>query len=114
MMSPTSENRATLNTCPGEGARLGGSASLRFWLLLLGLAAACWLGAGRALAQETPESRAFKVAAGFFGLRVYDRAEREFQQFVQTYPQSPMLPEAILLQARAAMEQTNMASPSGC
>jgi TolA-binding protein len=62
------------------------------------------------LAQETPESRAFKVAAGFFGLRVYDRAEREFQQFVQTYPQSPMLPEAILLQARAAMEQTNMAS----
>lgn len=60
-------------------------------------------------AQETPESRAFKTAARWFQTGVYDTAERELQRFVGAYPQSPMLAEAILLQARAAMAQTNLA-----
>ncbi len=60
-------------------------------------------------AQETPESRAFKTAARWFQNGVYDTAEKEFQAFVAAYPQSPMLAEAILLHARSALAQTNLA-----
>ncbi|PYJ04230.1 MAG: hypothetical protein DME25_10305, partial [Verrucomicrobia bacterium] len=60
-------------------------------------------------AQETVESRAFKTAASLFQDGAYKLAEREFRRFVATYPQSPMLPEAILLQARAALAETNLA-----
>ncbi len=73
------------------------------WCLLL------W--AGFAGAQETPDSRAFKAAARDYQIGVYERAEREFAGFVEAYPESPMLPEAILLQARAALNQTNL--PTG-
>jgi TolA-binding protein len=59
-------------------------------------------------AQETPESRAFKSAARWFQTGVYDTAEREFQKFAAQFPQSPMLAEAVLFQARAALEQTNL------
>jgi TolA-binding protein len=59
--------------------------------------------------QETAESRAFRAAVESFELKVYDRAEREFRQFVETFPQSTLLPEAILFQARAALNQTNLA-----
>lgn len=58
--------------------------------------------------QESSESRAFKTAALWFQNGVYDRAERELRQFVAAHPQSPMLAEAVLLQARAAMGQTNL------
>jgi TolA-binding protein len=62
----------------------------------------------RASAQETAESRAFKSATRWFETGIYDTAEREFGRFVAQFPQSPMLAEAILLQARAALEQTNL------
>ena len=75
-------------------------------LLLLG-----WgLAGGRAQAQETPETRAFKAAVDSFRTDVFERAEREFRQFVATYPNSPLLPEAILLQARSALQQTNLSA----
>jgi TolA-binding protein len=60
-------------------------------------------------AQESPESRAFKNAARWYQTGVYDTAEREFRKFAADFPQSPMLAEAILFQARAALEQTNVA-----
>jgi TolA-binding protein len=60
-------------------------------------------------AQESPESRAFKNAARWYQTGVYDVAEREFHKFAADFPQSPMLAEAILFQARAALEQTNVA-----
>ncbi len=60
-------------------------------------------------AQETAESRAFKNAARWYQTGVYDAAEREFRKFTADFPQSPMLAEAILFQARAALEQTNVA-----
>lgn len=60
------------------------------------------------LAQETPESRLFKSAARLFETGVYDLAQRDFTIFTATYPQSAMLPEAILLQARSALYQTNL------
>ncbi len=64
---------------------------------------------GIARAQESAEGRAFKSAALWFQNGVYDRAERALQQFVAAHPQSPMLAEAVLLQARSAMAQTNLA-----
>lgn len=60
--------------------------------------------AGLAVAQETPESRAFKDATGAFIDGYYERAERELAQFTAAHPQSPLLAEALLLQARAAMK----------
>ena len=45
-----------------------------------------------------------------FRTDVFERAEREFRQFVATYPNSPLLPEAILLQARSALQQTNLSA----
>lgn len=59
--------------------------------------------------QENVESRAFKTAARWFQTGVYDTAERELQRFIAAYPQSPMLAEAVLLQARSAIAQTNHA-----
>lgn len=63
----------------------------------------------RARAQDTPESRAFKTAARWFQNGVYDTAERELRRFTVTYPQAPMVAEAVLLEARAAMALTNLA-----
>ena len=61
-----------------------------------------------ASAQENAESRAFKTAARWFQTGVYATAERELHQFAIKFPQSPMLAEAVLLQARAAIAQTNL------
>lgn len=78
-----------------------------WWHLLV--VAAAWPGVTPAGAQETAESRAFKNAARWYQTGVYDAAEREFQKFATDFPQSPMLAEAVLFQARAALEQTNVA-----
>jgi TolA-binding protein len=58
-------------------------------------------------AQDTPETRAFRTAANAFQDGLYEIAQREFTMFVAAYPQSPMLPEAILLQARSALQRSN-------
>src|ERR1051325_4875582 len=77
--------------------------------VLVALLVVAYVGlAGRLRAQDTVESRAFKTAASLFEDGVYELAEREFRRFVATFPQSPMLPEAILLQARSALAQTNV------
>src|SRR4026209_910376 len=75
----------------------------------LAVVAAALRAALPAGAQESPESRAFKNAARWYQTGVYDAAEREFRKFAADFPQSPMLAEAILFQARAALEQTNVA-----
>src|SRR5688572_22909468 len=77
----------------------------RWWLVA---AALLCLGIGPVMAQETPESRAFKSAARAFQDGAYDVAERGFRQFVTTFPLSPMLHEAVLLQAQAAVKLTNL------
>ncbi len=63
------------------------------------------LAGGLALAQESAESRAFKAATNAFHDGIYERAEREFAEYAQKFPDSPRLPEAILFQARAAIKQ---------
>ncbi len=77
-------------------------------ILALLLCALFGLARRDAVAQETPESRAFRAAATAFQDGIYDLAERRFSQFVSTYPQSPLLGEAVLLYAQAAIKQTNL------
>lgn len=59
-------------------------------------------------AQDAAETRAFRKAAQAFQDKLYERTEREFEQFIVAYPASPLLPDAILLQGRAALERTNL------
>src|SRR5882724_540890 len=58
-------------------------------------------------AAPSAENRAFEAAASAFGGAFYDRAEAEFADFTLKFPQSTRLPEAILFQAKARLEQTN-------
>jgi TolA-binding protein len=51
------------------------------------------------------ETRAYNAAAKALQDGLADRAEREMAAFVQKYPASSRLPDAILLQARAAFSQ---------
>ena len=61
------------------------------------------LFAGSAAAQDSPEVKAFKDAATTFHDEIFELAERQLDQFIANYPASPMLAEAILLRARAAI-----------
>src|SRR5688572_27629485 len=54
-------------------------------------------------AQQTQESRAFDAAIRSFQLGTYDRAQNELATFVEQFPGSPKVPEAVLLQAQCAI-----------
>jgi TolA-binding protein len=61
------------------------------------------------LAAQTPEEmRLFNAAALGFEDGNYSWAERQFGEFIQKFPQSSRLPEAILFQARAALAQQKL------
>ena len=82
--------------------------SIRRWIfqsVTLGIAL---LVAWTSAAQDTPESAAFRSAYKKYRDNIYDWAERDFASFVATFPQSPLLPEAVLLQAQAALKMTNV------
>lgn len=74
------------------------------FILLLFLAL---LPAARA---QDAETRAFHAAAKAFQDGFMERAEKEFADFVVKHPASPRLPDAILLQARAAFKRQNFKS----
>jgi len=61
----------------------------------------------RALRAAPPEERGFNIAAESFALTAYEKAERELGAFVQTYPESPKVIEAVLLQAEARIALSN-------
>jgi tetratricopeptide (TPR) repeat protein len=73
----------------------------RPWLLILSLLI---LGGGQAFAA-TREERAFAAAAAAFHDELWGRAETQFAQFIQKYPQSPRLAEAVLFTAQAQFKQ---------
>ena len=54
------------------------------------------------------ETRTFNAAAKAFQDGFAERAEREFAEFVQKFPTSLRLPDAILLQARAAFSRKDI------
>jgi TolA-binding protein len=63
----------------------------------------------RAASAGGPEAQKFAGGEAFFNDTFYSSAEREFAEFVQTFPSSPRVPDAILLQARSRLEQSNYA-----
>ena len=77
-------------------------AFLRRWLLI-------WftlvLGGGQVFAASAREDRAYAAAASAFQDGMWSRAETEFAQFVQKYPKSDRLAEAVLLLAEAEFKQ---------
>src|SRR5215510_1483947 len=77
----------------------------RRWILFLLVA----FGATARIFAATAEERAFSDAAKSFQDTFYARAEREFAAFVQQFPASPRVPEAVLFQAEARLMQTNYA-----
>jgi TolA-binding protein len=65
-------------------------------------------GAAQVWSADTPESDdAFKAAAKPFQDKIYDRAEKQFEEFIAKYPQSARVPEVVLLQAQCRFERTN-------
>ncbi|MFM1770829.1 MAG: hypothetical protein RJA22_3358 [Verrucomicrobiota bacterium] len=84
--------------------------AVRRAVILLSLALVAWLAPTTAsVAQEAPELRLFRNAAQAYDTGVYGRAEREFADFTAAHPQSPLFPEALLFQARAAIKQAKLA-----
>jgi len=82
--------------------RFGRMVFLRRWLLL-------WftlvLGGGQVFAASGRETRAYAAAVSAFHDAMWSRAETEFGQFVQKYPKSDRVAEAVLLQAEAEFQQ---------
>lgn len=60
-----------------------------------------------AMGAEDAETRMFNAAAKAFQDGFTERAEKAFAEFIVNHPASPKLPDAILLQARAAFKQQN-------
>ncbi|HEY5909683.1 MAG TPA: tetratricopeptide repeat protein [Verrucomicrobiae bacterium] len=74
--------------------------SILIWVLLF----AVELGLPAATA---PENRAFEAAAQKLTAGFYQQAEADFAEFCQKFPNSPLLPEAVLYQAEARIKLTN-------
>src|SRR6266850_1388230 len=77
------------------------------WVLNLTLLLAA---AAHVFAAPTPEEdQALKAASESFRLTYYERAEKDFADFVVKFPNSTRLPEAIFFQAEARLKQSNYA-----
>jgi TolA-binding protein len=77
-------------------------AFLRQWFFI---AFALLLGGGQVFAASGRENRAYAAAVGAFHDEMWSRAETEFAQFAQKFPQSDRVAEAVLLQAEAEFKQ---------
>src|SRR5258705_6486577 len=76
------------------------SRCLRVLCVLRGLILLLGIFPTFALAQATQETRAFDAAIRSFQLATYDRAQNELATFIEQFPASPKIPEALLLQAQ--------------
>jgi len=81
--------------------------------IILCLAVLFWCGARMSARGADAEARAFRTAEKAWEDKFFDRAEREFAAFIAKYPASPRTPEAMLLQARAALAQKKFAASIG-
>ena len=77
-------------------------AFLRGWLLIL---FTLILGGGQVFAAGTKEQSAYAAAVAAFQDEMWNRAETEFDQFVQKYPKSTNAPQAVLMRAQAEFKQ---------
>jgi TolA-binding protein len=76
-------------------------------MLRLMLAGCLALVATQRLEAANAEDRAFNTASESFNLTAYPKAEREFGEFVQKFPASSRISEAILFQSEARLAQSN-------
>jgi len=72
------------------------------WLLILSV---CLLAGGRSFAATAREDRAYAAAVSAFQDGMWSRAETALAKFIQKYPKSSHLAEAVLLQAEAEYKQ---------
>jgi TolA-binding protein len=80
----------------------------RKWFLILTVLV---LGSGVSLAAGSKkEERAYAAAVGAFQDGMWNRAETAFAQFVENYPASSHVAEAVLLQAQAEFKQGKLAA----
>lgn len=73
------------------------------------MATLCPLAHGQA-AAGTDDAKTFDAALRAFKDGVYDRAEGQLEEFLRRFPASARVPDAILLQARAAIETRHLQS----
>jgi TolA-binding protein len=66
-------------------------------------------GGARLCAASSGEEHAYSIAEKAFKMELWDYAENRFGAFVEKYPKSARVPEAILLQARARFSQDRFA-----
>ncbi|HEY0457374.1 MAG TPA: tetratricopeptide repeat protein, partial [Verrucomicrobiae bacterium] len=81
----------------------------RFLLALLIVIWPLLYNASAQQAENPAETAAFVNASRSFELATYERAEREFAEFVRSFPESTRVPEAILMQAQALLKQKKLA-----
>jgi len=77
--------------------------SFRQWFLV-----GCALVAGSVpslAAGNAKEERTYAAAVSAFDGRIWNRADTAFAQFIDKYPQSPHIPEAVLLRAQALFKE---------
>ena len=74
-------------------------------IVLAMLALAVWNAALRAADPPPLEEREYRSARRSFEDNWFDRAEREFAEFLAKYPGSKQRAEAVLMQARSRFEQ---------
>jgi TolA-binding protein len=72
------------------------------WLLILSV---LFSGGGQGWAATAREERAYTAAVSAYQDGIWGRAETEFAKFIQKYPKSEHLAEAVLLQAEAEYKQ---------
>ena len=60
-------------------------------------------------AADPAEERAFGSAKEAFTSGLYQRAETDLREFVRSFPSSPLVPEAVLLESQSCLEQSNYA-----
>jgi TolA-binding protein len=72
------------------------------------------LGGGQIFAAgATKEQRAYAAAVSAFQDEMWNRAEMEFAQFVQKFPNSTNAPQAVLLQAQSEFKQEKLPQAIG-
>ena len=77
------------------------------FFFLFSVACLLVVGAISAGAASSAETKAFNAAANFLRFTAYEKAEAQFGQFVATFTNSPLVPEAILYQAEARIKMSN-------
>ena len=79
---------------------------MRRWVSIYSVVGRMPWDAGRPVPEE---EQAIKAASESFRLTYYERAEKDFADFIQKFPNSERVRDAIFFQAEARLKQSNFA-----